>query len=104
MLQENVHSPSNEFSHGVFLPGPLEGGEEARESLPADVGERLRAQLNADHVDPVAFGVLGIAAVFLRVEAREAEVVAASLRRSRYQLYCVEDEAQLFLYSRGSLC
>lgn len=84
-----------------YLPGPLEGGEEAKIDLPAELEETIEVQLGAERVAPSSFIALVNSAWLFRIGADKAEFAAKELRLARYRLLNIESKPELLAILNG---
>ncbi|MCY4612917.1 MAG: hypothetical protein OXB94_04770 [Nitrospira sp.] len=84
-----------------YLPGPLEGGEEAKNILPAEFEETIEAQLRAEQIAPSSFIALVNSALLFRIGADKAELAAKGLKLARYRLLNIESKPELLAILNG---
>ena len=84
-----------------YLPGPLEGGEEAKNILPAELEETMEAQLGEEKIAPSSFIALVNSALLFRIGADKAELAAKGLKLAHYRLLNVESKSELFAILNG---
>ena len=94
----SLHSLS-EFP-APYLPGPLEGGEDSSNVLPADLSEAIEAQLK-DEVGPSAFIALVNSAMIFRVDSGQADLAAKALKLGNYRLENVQDKSHILAVVNG---
>ena len=95
----SLHSLSDFFY--PYLPGPLEGGEEAKNILPAELEETMEAQLGEEKIAPSSFIALVNSALLFRIGADKAELAAKELKLARYRLLNVESKSELLAILNG---
>ena len=78
-----------------YLPGPLEGDQNAQHILPPNCAEEIEIQLSAEEVGPASFPALVNLALIYRIDSDQAELAATALKRSNYHLRNIENESQL---------
>ena len=78
-----------------YLPGPLEGGEEAKRILPADFAKTIEAQLSEDRLAPSSFIALVNSALLFRISEDQAELAARELKRAHHRLLNIEHKYEL---------
>lgn len=78
-----------------YLPGPLEGNQNAQHILPPKCAEEIEIQLSAEEVGPSSFPALVDLALIYRIGSDQAELAATALKRSNYHLRNIEKEWQL---------
>ena len=83
------------LSPGLFVAGPLEGGERLAKDVPDELDQLIRTQLESEAVEPSSFFPLVDAALLYRIDAGQAEVAAEALKRTRYRLVNVKSKAEL---------
>ena len=84
-----------------YYPGPLEGTEDTRNILPAEISEAIETQLGAEEVAPSSFIALVNSVLIFRVGADHAESAAKALKLGSYRLANVEDRSQLLATLNG---
>ena len=84
-----------------YLPGPLEGGEEAKNILPAELEETIEAQLCAEQIAPSSFIALVNSALLFHIGADKAELAAKGLKLARYRLLNIESKPELLAILNG---
>ena len=80
---------------GLFVAGPLEGGERLAKGVPDELDQLIGTQLESEAVEPSSFFPLVDAALFYRIDAGQAELAAQALKRTRYRLVNVKSKAEL---------
>jgi hypothetical protein len=75
-----------------YLPGPLEGGVDATQPMPADIEQQVDTGLKADVVTPQSFLGLVNTALIFKLGPQMADLAAEALRRAKYQLRGVGDD------------
>lgn len=95
----SLHSLSNFFY--PYLPGPLEGGEEAKNILPAELAETIETQLSEEKVTPSSFIALVNSALLFRIGEDKAELAAKELKLARYRLLNIESKLELLAILNG---
>ena len=93
---ESVSNPIH-----AFLPGPLEGSEENGPPVPAEVLERLEAELEAEETAISAFLALANVALIYRLDRKYSEWGVDALKRHGYRLGGLEDREQLIAVAYG---
>ena len=93
---ESVSNPIH-----AFLPGPLEGSEESGHPVPAEVLERLEAELEAEETPISAFLALTNVALIYRLDRKYPEWGVNRLKRHGYRLGGLEDKEQLIAVAYG---
>ncbi len=83
------------------LPGPLEGGEEAKTDLPAELEETIEVQLGTEKVAPSSFIALVNSAWLFRIGVDKAELAAKGLKLARYRLLNIESKPELLAILNG---
>ena len=78
-----------------YLPGPLEGNQNAQHILPPKCAEEIEIQLSAEEVGPSSFSALVDLALIYRIGSDQAELAATALKRSNYHLRNIKKEWQL---------
>ena len=78
-----------------FLPGPLEGGEESELPVPAEVVERLEAELE-EEAGISAFLALANVALIYRLDSKYSEWAVERLKRAGHRLAGLDDSGELF--------
>jgi hypothetical protein len=78
-----------------FFPGPLEGGDEARVSLPTEIFESINKDLESAEVTPTSFIALVNASMVFHVKKDQAELAAKAIKLAYYRLLNVEDRLTL---------
>ena len=86
---------------GHYLPGPLEGSEVARNTLPADLAEMIEADVTHESVEPSSFIVLVNSAMIFGSDSRNAELAANALRLGKHRLRNVESKSELLAVLMG---
>ena len=89
----SLHSLSDFFY--PYLPGPLEGGEDAKITLPAEFEETIEAQLSEEKLAPSSFIALVNSALIYRISEDKAELAAKELKRAHYRLLNIESKSEL---------
>ena len=84
-----------------YFPGPLEGAEACPNTLPADVSEAIRIQLESDEVAPSSFIALVNSASIFSINSDQAALAAKALKRGSYRLANVENKLQLLTIFDG---
>ena len=84
-----------------YFPGPLEGAEACPNTLPADVSEAIRIQLESDEVAPSSFIALVNSASIFSINSDQAALAAKALKRGSYRLANVENKLQLLTILDG---
>ena len=84
-----------------YLPGPLEGREEAHLDVPPEIAQAIEIQLRAEEVGALSFISLVNSASIFRIGEDHAELAAVAIERGRHRLRNVEDGAQLFTIVHG---
>ena len=95
----SLHSLSS-FPH-PYLPGPLEGAEDSRNMLPADISETIKMQLSSDEVGPASFIALVNSSLIFRIDRDQAALAAKALKLASYRLANIEDRSQLVTIMNG---
>lgn len=68
-----------------YLPGPLEGGIQARNDMPKEISVAIREQMQAKILQPNSFAALVNSALLFNIGPDYADVAASALRRAKYQ-------------------
>ena len=90
-----------ELYPGLYVAGPLEGGERLAVGVPDEMDQLIRKQLKSEVVEPSSFTVIADAALLFRIDPDQADLAAEALRRTRYRLVNVKSKAELaFTLSR----
>jgi len=84
----------SDFFH-PYLPGPLEGTEDTRVDLPADLVKEIKTKLGSGDVELSSFISLVNSAMIFRVGADQAELAAEALRRAKYRFSDIENRSEL---------
>ena len=84
-----------------YLPGPLEGGEEAKTPLPAELAETIESQLSEEKIAPSSFTALVNSALLFRIGADKAELAVKELKLARYRLLNIESKLELLAILNG---
>lgn len=80
---------------GLYVSGPLEGGERLAVGVPDEMDQLIRKQLKSEVVEPSSFTAIADAALLFRIDPDQAELAAEALRRTRYRLANVKGRAEL---------
>ena len=78
-----------------YISGPLEGGDNSLNNLPAELYETIESQLNADEIGPKSFIALVNSVLIYRVHLDQAELAAKALKLGNYRLTNIESKSQL---------
>lgn len=85
----------------AFLPGPIEGGASSEIPIPADALSDIEQRLMSDRLEPDTFTGLINAALLFRVDAEQARIAAAVIRRAKYQVEISGSKAEMVDLLRG---
>lgn len=96
---QSLHSLGDFFY--PYLPGPLEGGEESKTILPAELAETIEAQLSEEKMAPSSFIALVNSALIFRIGEDKAELAARGLKLARYRLLNIESAGELLATLNG---
>ena len=80
---------------GLYVSGPLEGGERLAVGVPDEMDQLIRKQLKSEVVEPSSFTAITDAALLFRIDPDQAELAAEALKRTRYRLVNVKSKAEL---------
>lgn len=86
---------------GLYVAGPLEGGERLTVDVPDEMDQLIRTQLQSEAVEPSSFIAILDAALLFRIDAAQAELAVEALRRARYRLANVKSKAELTVTLSG---
>jgi len=93
------------ISHSIFpypyLPGPLEGKEYTKNTLPAEMVTAIKDQLNSDKVGPASFIALVNASLIFHIDSDHAKLAAKALKLANYRLSNIEEKSQLVAILEG---
>jgi len=78
-----------------YLPGPLEGGENSLNNVPAEISKIIEAQLSAEEVGPSSFIALLNTALIFQHHVDHAELAEKALKLSGHRIANVGDRSQL---------
>jgi hypothetical protein len=67
-----------------YFPGPLEGGNEAINEMPAELKEEIAKSLVADPIEPNSFNILINATLLFKINDDLVEMAAQALRNAKY--------------------
>lgn len=98
-MSGSLHTHS-EFPYPYF-PGPLEGAEDTKHTLPPDIFQAIETQLSSEEVKPSSFIALVNSALIFHIDAGQAELAAKALKLGNYRLKNIEDRSQLFTILNG---
>ncbi len=79
-----------------FLPGPLEGTEGNRPTIPSELQGRVEAELEGEKAGISTFVGLGNLAGIYRIDPKYAERAGEAVKRAGHRLAEVQDSAELF--------
>ena len=96
---DRLRSSSNLF--GSFIPGPLEGGETPRDSLPIEFTETIRNQLSAEQTGPESFVAFVNIGLTFGLNEELSTLAEFALRKAGYQLENLENREQLVATLHG---
>lgn len=84
-----------------YLPGPLEGTEDTRSDLPANLAKEIESQLGKMEVKLSSFIPLANAAMIFRTETNHAKLATEALRRAKYRFSNIKDKPELIVTLAG---
>ncbi|MCG7947620.1 MAG: hypothetical protein N0C84_14875 [Candidatus Thiodiazotropha taylori] len=84
-----------------YFPGPLEGGIDNPNPLPAEFLDAIEEQLNADVITPDNFIALVNCSMLYRVQSNQVELAEKALETGNYRLEMVENKPQLLAILYG---
>ena len=96
---ESLHSLGDFFY--PYLSGPLEGSEEAKNILPAELAEIIESQLSEEKMAPSSFIALVNSALIFRIGEDKAELAAKGLKLAQYRLWNIASKEELFAVLNG---
>ena len=79
-----------------FLPGPLEGVEGNRPTIPSELQGRVETELEGERVGISTFVAMGNLAGIYRIDPKYAELAGEAVKRAGHRLAEVQDSAELF--------
>ena len=84
-----------------YLPGPLEGAEEAHNVLPTELSQAIDKQLRREQVGPSSFIALVNSALIFKIGVDQAELAAKALKLGSYRLNNLESKSHLLAILNG---
>jgi len=84
-----------------FFPGPLEGGIDNPNPLPAEFSDAIEEQLNTDVITPDNFIALVNCSMLYQVQSNQVELAEKALETGNYRLEMVENKPQLLTVLYG---
>lgn len=97
--QDSLQSLSN-FPLPYF-PGPLEGGVDCSNPIPAEFSKAIEEQLNTEVITPDNFIALVNSSMLYRVQPNQVELAEKALEAGNYRLEMVENKLQLISVLHG---
>lgn len=86
---------------GCFIPGPLDGGENALSVLPSSSSGEIDKQMGENEIGPESFRELINSTVFFNIEHETAGLAVKFLNRTNYNFSNIESRTRFFEVSCG---
>ena len=86
---------------GLFVAGPLEGGERLVRGVPDDIDKEIKTRFEGEVLGPSSFSPLVNSAVLFKIDPGQAELAAKALRRMRFRLANVKSTLELVVTLSG---